>query len=175
MATCTKYPIERNAVYCGEVMVSLGLAEGVQGKKFVECCVNSFRFLQNNLRESFDSLKFILYAKLHILRESTWILLTLFRRICAKNRFSDSRRISNPDVAWICHNRTAGFTFWGEQERLLVIAHLKWSWGELLIARLPLVKQYCKIMKSFHRAFQERELSCKFQTAKPSEGEVKYG
>ncbi len=33
------------------------------GLEFVECCANPFRFLQNNLRESFDSPLFSLHAE----------------------------------------------------------------------------------------------------------------
>ncbi len=50
--------------------------------------------------------------------------------------------------------RESGFAFWGERERLLAVDRLKWSWGELFITPLPLVKQYCKIMKSSPRASQ---------------------
>ncbi len=60
------------------------------------------------------------------------------------------------------HCQWSGFAAWGEQEWLLPIAHLKWSWGELFIALLPLVKQYYKILKS-----SLLELSQSIRTAKP--------
>ncbi len=60
--------------------------------------MNPFRFLQNKLGESLDSPPFSLFVNCQILREFTWILITLFRRIFAKMDSQNSRQISNPDI-----------------------------------------------------------------------------
>ena len=57
--------------------------------------MNPFRFLQNNLLESSDSLPFSYYVNFKILRESAWILTTVLENLCA-NGSADLRRISDP-------------------------------------------------------------------------------
>ncbi len=78
--------------------------------------------------------------------------------ISLKYKFDNSTHLVSSTINFYLRkvgNAGSAFLRWARRERSLAIAHLEWCWGELFIAHLPLVKQYCKIMKSSPRALLE--------------------